>query len=103
MCGFDKQSSQMVSVTTKSYWYVDDILCVSHQPKKMMEQIKQLYRLKDDSIGPPTRYLGANVGKFQLKSRLECWSVSARDYVKSAVQNMEQVLSQDPIPSKLRN
>jgi len=83
--------------------YVDDILCVSHQPEKMMEQIKQLYWLKDDSIGPPKRYLGANVGKFQLKSGLECWSASPRDYVKSAVRNMEQVLSQDPILSKLRN
>jgi len=33
------------------------------------------------------------------------WSVgqSARDYVKSAVHNMEQVLQQDLIPSKLRN
>jgi len=68
-----------------------------------MEQIKQLYQLKDDSVGPPKRYLGANVGKFQLKSRLECWSASPRDYVKSAVQNMEQVLSQYPISSKLRN
>jgi len=82
---------------------MDDILCVSHQPEKTMEQIKQLYWLKDDSVGPPTRYLGANVGKFQLKSGLECWSASARDYIKSAVRNMEQVLSQDPIPSKLRN
>jgi len=68
-----------------------------------MEQIKQLYHLKDDSVGPPTRYLGANVGRFQLKSGLECWSALARDYVKSAVRNMEQVLQQDPIPSKLRN
>jgi len=68
-----------------------------------MEQIKQLYRLKDNYVGLPKRYLGANVGKFQLKSRLECWSASPRDFVKSVVQNMEQVLSQDPIPSKLRN
>ena len=37
--------------------YVDDILCASHQPDKMMEQIKQLYRLKDSSIGLPKSYL----------------------------------------------
>jgi len=76
--------------------YVDDILCVSHQLEKTMEQ-------KDDSVGAPTRYLGANVGKFQLWSGLECRSASARVYIKSAVWNMEQVLSQDPIQSKLRN
>jgi len=35
--------------------YVDDILCVSHQPQRTMEQIQQLYRLKDEVIGPPKR------------------------------------------------
>jgi len=83
--------------------YVDNILCVSHQPEWTMDQIKELYRLKNESVGPPSRYLGANVGKFQLKSGLECWSASAHDYVKSAVHNIEEVLAQDPIPSKLRN
>jgi len=33
--------------------YVDDILCVSHQPQRTMEQIQQLYRLKDEVVGPP--------------------------------------------------
>jgi len=83
--------------------YVDDILCVSHQLEWTMNQIKELYCLKDESVGPPSRYLGANVGKFQLRSGLECWSALARDYVKSAVHNIEEVLAQDPIPSKLKN
>ncbi len=48
--------------------YVDDILCVSHQPEKTMEQIKQLYRLKDDSIGPP-------------KIGCQCWKVPAEEWV----------------------
>jgi len=68
-----------------------------------MNEIKELYQLKDDSVGPPNHYLGANIGKFQLSSGLECWSASARDYVKSAVRNMEDVLSQDAVASKLRN
>ena len=68
-----------------------------------MSQIKEMYHLKDESVGRPERYLGANIGRFQLKSGLECWSASAKDYVKSAVRNMEEVLAQDAIPSKLRN
>jgi len=68
-----------------------------------MEQIKELYHLKDESVGPPSRYLGASVGKFQLKSGEECWSASTQDYIKSAVCNMEEVLAQDPFPSRLRN
>jgi len=79
--------------------FYDNFYCT----EKTIEHIKEPYQLKDDSVGPLTRYLGVIVGKFQLKSGLECWSALARDYVKSAVWNMEQVLSQDPIPSKLRN
>jgi len=83
--------------------YVDDILCVSHQLEKTMNKIKELYQLEDDSVGPPNRYIGANIGKFQLNSGLECWSASVWDYIKSAVRNMEEVLAQDDISSKLRN
>jgi len=83
--------------------YVDDILCISHQPLQTMKQIKELYCLKDDSVGPPKCYLGANIAKFQLPDGTEAWSTSAHNYVKTAVQNMEEVLSLDPIPSKLHN
>jgi len=83
--------------------YVDDILLVSHQPKQTMLEIQQLYRLKDDLIGPPKRYLGANISKFQLPDGTEAWSASARDYIKTAVRNLEEVLGHDSIPSKLRN
>jgi len=83
--------------------YMDDILCVSHRPHDTMQQIQQLYRLKDEVVGPPKRYLGANIAKFQLPDGTEAWSASARDYVKTAVRNIEDVLGQDPVPSKLRN
>jgi len=42
--------------------YVDTILCTSHQLEQTMDQIKELYHLKDKSIGPLSQYLGANVG-----------------------------------------
>jgi len=57
--------------------YVDDILCISRQPQQMMEQIQHLYRLKDDLIGPPRRYLGANISMYQLPDGSEAWSDSA--------------------------
>jgi len=38
--------------------YVDDILCVSHNPARTMDQIKELYCLKDELVGPPKQYLG---------------------------------------------
>jgi len=83
--------------------YMDDILCISHQPQSTMDQIQQLFRLKDESVGPPKRYLGANISQYQLPDGSEAWSASARDYVKTAIRNIEEVLSQDSYPTKLRN
>jgi len=57
--------------------YVDDILCVSHQPQRTMEQIQQLYRLKDDLVGPPKQYLGSNISMYQLLDGSEAWLASA--------------------------
>jgi len=68
-----------------------------------MQQIQQLYHLKDKVIRPPKRYLGANIAKFQLPDGTEAWSASACDYVKTVVQNIEDVLSCNPVPSKLCN
>jgi len=57
--------------------YVDDILCISHWLQQTMEQIPQLYRLKDKVIGPPKWYLGANISMYQLPDGSEAWSASA--------------------------
>jgi len=83
--------------------YVNDILCISNCPTQMMDQIKELYRLKEELVGQPKHYLGANISKYQLPSGLEAWLASAQDYVKNSVRNIEEVLSQDSPPSKLCN
>jgi len=81
--------------------YVDDILAISHQPQQTMSQIQELYCLKDDSIGPPKGYPGANIACLQLPDGSKDWSTSACASVKTAVWNFEEVLGQDPMPSKL--
>jgi hypothetical protein len=72
--------------------YVDDILHLSHDIKPTMAALKKLYELKPESCGPPTRYLGANVSKYQLEDGRMSWCMSARDYVKHAVKNVEEEL-----------
>lgn len=57
-----------------------------------MKTLSKIYRLKEGSVGKPERYLGANVGKYQLPDGRESWSVSARDYLKTAVTNIEENL-----------
>jgi hypothetical protein len=72
--------------------YVDDILHLSHDTRPTMAALSKLYELKPESCGPPDRYLGANVGKFQLPDGRESWCMSARDYVKNAVKIVEETL-----------
>jgi hypothetical protein len=48
------------------YWeyilcYVDDILCISHDPTKPMKLIQSKFKLKDDKMEPPHTYLGATI------------------------------------------
>ena len=84
------------------YWeyvliYVDDVLCVSEHPKKVMETLKSVYRLKEDAsgktYGPPDRYLGANIGKTTLEDGKDYWHMSSDDYVKEAVRNVKTELA----------
>ena len=75
--------------------YVDDILHLSHNIKPTMEALGKLYQLKEEACGEPKRYLGANVGKFQLPDGKEVWSMSANDYIRNAVKNLEETLARE--------
>ena len=75
--------------------YTDDILAISHAPREIIEQIGQLFELKAGSIGEPHHYLGAGVGKFQLKSGEECWYSSADEYLKAALDTVKDMLERD--------
>ena len=75
--------------------YVDDILCISHNTKAIMDELAALYRLKEGSVGPPERYLGADTKKTQANSGLECWAMSSDSYVKEAVKIVEGFIEAD--------
>ena len=79
--------------------YVDDVLLISHDPNKVMEQISLEYRLKDDFYGPPKTYLGAGIEKFSImeegKPHVEAWSFNSEHYVKNAVETVERMLREE--------
>jgi hypothetical protein len=75
--------------------YVDDVLIISHSPNTHLERIQANYELNPSSIGPPTRYLGADVRRVTRPgdpSGKEYWSFSAATYVKNAVRNVKLLL-----------
>lgn len=76
----------------------DDILRLSHEPGVVMDALLRSYELKEGSIGPPTRYLGANIERVQLEDGRETWAMPSRDYVDSAVSNVESMRKLDGEP-----
>lgn len=78
--------------------YVDDVLIISHSPQVHLARIQSSYELNPSSIGPPTRYLGADVEKVTRPgdpSGMEYWSFSAHTYVKNAVKNVKLLLQEE--------
>ena len=73
--------------------YVDDLLVLHHDPKKVMDRINKHLPLKPDSVGPPTFYLGAKLKKHTFKSGRQAWGLSASKYVQEAVKNCQAYVS----------
>mmetsp|Transcript_11237 Transcript_11237/g.16168 ORF Transcript_11237/g.16168 Transcript_11237/m.16168 type:complete len:1367 (+) Transcript_11237:2028-6128(+) len=69
--------------------YVDDLLVVSHRGQELLDLLtdKYQYRLKD--VGPPQRYLGAIVGRYD-KNGTKTWYLSAKDYLTKALPIVEE-------------
>ena len=65
--------------------YVDDVLIISHSPTTYLERIQANYELNPSSIGPFTRYLGADVRRVTRPGDAtgrEYRSFSVNSYVK---------------------
>ena len=85
------------------YWeyvlcYVDDILCVSHEPQVVMDYLASKYTLKKGSVKEPDAYLGAEVKKWTIEgadnpSKVR-WAMSSDLYVKRAVTEVERELDE---------
>jgi hypothetical protein len=83
------------------YWayiliYVDDILCVHHDPGSPMEKMDEYFKMKEGSIQVTTLYLGAKLKKTVLTNGVVVWGMSSSKYVQSSVQNVKEYLAALP-------
>ena len=46
--------------------YVDDVLCISHNLRKLMKRIQEDFNIKDNKIEPTDVYLRATVPKMNF-------------------------------------
>ena len=83
--------------------YVDDILSVSLNATSILKSIQVNFNLKDDQIEAPSDYLGAVLGQMDIDGKTS-WYLSSEKYVKSAIENFEQILqkSDQKLPSKCK-
>jgi len=71
--------------------YVDDILCIPHDPHAIMKGIQATFKLKDDKIEEPENYLGAQLTQ-KIINGTECWTMSSEQYVNASIANVEAAL-----------
>ncbi len=65
--------------------YVDDLLIISEHPNKYMDQVKDSFFLKPDSIKTPDKYLGADISRRSRNSNELYWAMGSNQYIKEAV------------------
>ena len=69
--------------------YTNDILIVSLDPKRYMDQLEASYYVKKESIKFPDIYLGSRVKKVHDQSGRPAYATSSNDYVKEAIKIVE--------------
>ena len=68
--------------------YVDNMLYISHNPRKSMKRIQEDFKLKGGNIEPPGVNIGATLSYIKLESGKYCWTILPEQYVKAAVTNV---------------
>jgi hypothetical protein len=81
---------------------VDDVLCMSNDPKKSMKRVQEDFKLKDDKMEEPDVHLGAALTEMKLDNGKLCWTASPEQCAKAADANVEEDLAKSGkrLPSK---
>ena len=70
--------------------YTDDCLVISERARSVLEdEIGHYFDLKEESIGPPSKYLGGKLRHVELENGTKCWAFGSAQYCKAAVENVE--------------
>jgi len=67
--------------------YVDNIMCIHHDPMSVMNEINGFLPLKPSSVGDPDIYLSAKLKQTRLNNGVWAWGLSPSKYVAQAAKN----------------
>ena len=85
--------------------YVNNVLVVSEKAEAVLrKEIGKDWILKEESIGPLSKYLGGKLREGTLKSGVKCWAFGSCQYVQSAFNNVVDHLQKkgNYVPDHLR-
>ena len=94
----DVYRKPMVDANNKQYYayliiYVDDVLCIHHDPKQVMDVIDNNFRLKNGVDSHPKTYLGADIREWTYVrsdgTDGPCWAMGSARYVQEALRICE--------------
>ncbi len=69
--------------------YINDMLAISEKAEAVLcKKIGKDWVLTEDSIGPPSKYLGGKLREVTLASGVKCWAFGSSQYVHLAVNNV---------------
>ena len=81
--------------------YVDDILCIHHDPEPVLQRLDKYFKFKPGSVGDPDFYLGSKLKMMELEDGTKCWGSSPSKYVQEAVSNVEAFVKEQDDQWKL--
>ncbi len=74
--------------------YVDNVLVISKNADNVLQrEIGQHFVLREESIGPPSQYLGGKLQEVTLENGNKAWAFGSCQYVQSAMKNVENHLA----------
>ena len=77
--------------------YVDDVICVSEAPELTMKGFMEQVKLKNDFVGPPESFIGAQLA-FKCINGVDCWTMTSQSYLKEAIKNVERSIKDKGLP-----
>ena len=86
-----------------AFVHVDDLLLVSHQPRKVLELIAELHTVEPGSDKAPEIYLGMNIKKIQTPDGHEIWAQSPKTCIKNVICTVKDLSQEDGKGCTLKN
>jgi hypothetical protein len=69
--------------------YVDNVIVISENVERVLrEEIGRQWTLREESIDPPSKYLGGKLREVTLTNGMKAWAFGSSQYIHKAVNNV---------------